>query len=97
MRETDFVARIGGDEFAALLLQVEGGEAEPVVDRLRRTVESLSLRLPASDDRLTISAGVAMAPRDGSDSQTLLLRADAALYEAKRAGRNRVVVAGQPA
>ena len=97
VRETDFVARIGGDEFAALLLQVEGGEAEPVVDRLRRTVESLSLRLPASDDRLTISAGVALAPRDGSDSQTLMLRADAALYAAKRAGRNRVVVAGQPA
>lgn len=92
VRDTDFVARIGGDEFAALLLEVDGPEAQQVVDRLRRTVQVLPLRLPASDDGLTISAGVALAPRDGSDSQSLLLKADAALYEAKREGRNRVVV-----
>ncbi len=93
VRDTDFVARIGGDEFASLLLEVDGPEAQQVVDRLRRTVEALPLRLPASDDSLTISAGVSLAPRDGSDSQSLMLQADAALYEAKREGRNRVVVA----
>ena len=93
VRDTDMVARIGGDEFGAMLLEADAKEARDVVERLRRNVEQAALRPPLDQQRLTLSAGVALFPDDGLDSGTLLQRADAALYEAKRLGRNRVVLA----
>jgi diguanylate cyclase (GGDEF)-like protein len=93
VRDTDEVARLGGDEFAALLLQAEGESAWQVVERLRRTVGEIVLtdregvRIP-----MTISAGVAMFPTNGVDAESLLQRADNALYAAKRQGKDRVVL-----
>jgi diguanylate cyclase (GGDEF)-like protein len=93
VRESDEVARIGGDEFAALLLQSDPSTAAHVVDRLRMAVERLELKEAGETMPIAISAGIALYPADGADAEALLSRADAALYEAKRQGRNRVVLA----
>ncbi len=88
LRETDVIARLGGDEFAALLVSADEAHAGDVVERLRRTVRSL--RLISDEGReigLSISAGTAFYPKDGTEVQTLLREADLALYQDKRAGR----------
>ncbi len=96
VRDTDEVARLGGDEFAALLLQIDGGDARAVIDRIRIEVEGLTLVGPAGEGvTTTVSAGIAFFPEDGGEAELLLARADAALYEAKGRGRNRVVVSAE--
>lgn len=82
LREGDFVARIGGDEFAALLPSTDLGEAEALAERLRARVQDAG-----SDASVTASIGVAMLERD---VRRALLRADVALYDAKNSGRNMV-------
>jgi diguanylate cyclase (GGDEF)-like protein len=93
VRDTDTVARIGGDEFAALLLQTDGERARPVVERLRDAVQALVVHEGDATIPLAVSAGVAVYPAHGADAEALLSRADGALYEAKRLGRNRVALA----
>jgi len=94
LRETDFGARYGGDEFVLLLPHTDGDEgrvlAERICHRLRETVLEVSgRRVP-----LGASFGVACLDHDASDAAEALVRAaDAALYSAKRAGRGRVEVA----
>ena len=98
VRATDEVARIGGDEFAALLLQAGPDSARLVLERIRASVAELRLYdLHGQLVTLTLSAGLAVFPADGGDSEGLLGRADAALYEAKRRGRNRVILAADVA
>lgn len=92
VRDTDAVARIGGDEFAALLLQVDGPAATTIIERLRDLVRQRELHEGDEVLRLSVSAGVALYPAHGGDSEALLARADAALYAAKKLGRDRVVV-----
>ena len=69
-----------------------------MVDRMRRAVEQapFASREIQPSGRLTVSAGVAEFPGDGTDEATLVASADAALYRAKSAGRNQVVAAGAP-
>lgn len=93
VRDTDAVARIGGDEFAALLLQTDASRAQQVVERLRVAVEALVVHDGDTAIPLAVSAGVALYPAHGADAEALLSRADGALYEAKRLGRNRVAFA----
>jgi diguanylate cyclase len=81
VRETDILARYGGDEFLAILPQTDLAGGGVLAGRIRARIEE---RLP-----LTASVGVA-ACRPGDSAETLLARADAALYQAKSAGRNRV-------
>jgi diguanylate cyclase (GGDEF)-like protein/PAS domain S-box-containing protein len=82
LRQVDFLARYGGEEFSVLLPGCSSGEALQVIDRLRA----------ATPDGLTSSAG--LASWDGSESaEALVARADAALYEAKRTGRDRSFLA----
>ncbi|MGH9885999.1 MAG: diguanylate cyclase [bacterium] len=98
VRETDELARVGGDEFAALLLQADAESARLVLERIRASVAELRLQdLHGQLVTLTLSAGLAVFPTDGGDSEWLLGRADAALYEAKRRGRNRVILAADVA
>jgi diguanylate cyclase (GGDEF)-like protein len=81
VRETDMVARYGGEEFVIVMPQTPLDGAIVFADRLRQRIEK--------DLPLTVSAGVT-STAEGDDSQTLLARADAALYSAKAAGRNRL-------
>jgi diguanylate cyclase (GGDEF)-like protein len=97
LRGGDVGARYGGEEFAVLMLNTGRTEAGQVVDRLRQVVESHPFphRQHQPGGHLTFSAGVAEWPDDGETYEALLERADAALYLAKAAGRNRVVLAAQ--
>jgi diguanylate cyclase (GGDEF)-like protein len=93
-RETDFVARFGGEEFVCLLPFVEKDEAFAFAKKLVQSVENMRIPHPKNDSSkfLTISAGMAnIVPSDGSSSGELLEMADKALYAAKKSGRNRVV------
>jgi diguanylate cyclase (GGDEF)-like protein len=91
VRTVDAVARYGGEEFAVILPEVEIAEAGRVAERLRRLVAELPLS-PAQSGRVTISLGVAVAPDHGHTVEALVQAADRALYQAKRAGKNRVAI-----
>lgn len=97
LRESDELARIGGDEFAALLLEAGAERAITVADRLKRFVQGLRLTSDVGDSiTLTLSVGVSLYPDHGEDAKTLLREADLALYQAKDRGRDRLAMAGQP-
>ncbi|HRX26754.1 MAG TPA: GGDEF domain-containing protein, partial [Aminivibrio sp.] len=88
LRDTDTLARIGGDEFAFLFPMVEDRpEVEAVAARI---LEALSVPFPVEGREFVISGslGICLFPDDGDDGQTLMKRADTAMYEAKRAGKN---------
>lgn len=92
------VARFGGEEFSILLPDTTPEKAFERAEALRQKIETNVLRY---DDRalpkVTISAGVASFPASGTSPQELLREADRALYQAKDGGRNRAVLAQQPA
>lgn len=97
-RETDVVARWGGEEFVVILPSMgadPGPEDLGPVDRARELIERRPFRLPRGlgEIRVTFSAGVAVYPDNGTDEDSLRRAADAALYRAKAAGRNRVELA----
>ncbi|HUG39693.1 MAG TPA: GGDEF domain-containing protein [Longimicrobiales bacterium] len=95
LRLHDMVARYGGEEFALIMINASRDEALPIIERLRLDVQEHPFRhrdiQPAG--RLTVSAGLAGFPEDGTTYEQLLKRADDALYRAKDAGRNRVALA----
>jgi len=96
-RGTDVVARLGGEEFAVLLPEIGLGDAVRRIEACRRAVGATRLPDPggrADDGRLppvTVSAGLAVAPEDGTSPGRLLRAADVRLYEAKHRGRDRLV------
>ena len=94
LRETEFVARYGGEEFVVLLAGVDGAEACSLAERLRRAVERRGIRHGADKSGLvSVSVGIAtFRPSDSKSPSALIEAADAALYEAKRRGRNIVSV-----
>jgi diguanylate cyclase (GGDEF)-like protein len=91
LRDIDVLARFGGEEFVALLPEVNLLQAEPVAERLRGLLASSPLM--QDETRVTLSVSIGIAEWNGhEDNQSLLLRrADAALFQAKVQGRNRVV------
>lgn len=93
-RAVDTSARLGGEEFAMLLPDVDARGARAAAERVRQAVEDLRLDHPQSDSKIvTISVGVAPgAPAHWAGPSELMAVVDRALYEAKAAGRNRVVV-----
>src|SRR5437899_3070129 len=91
LRKIDVVCRYGGEEFAMLLSQTNSQHALSVAEKLRRLVETW--QFPGVPRRVTISAGAASYPEDGTTRDELVKAADAGLYAAKQAGRNLVVPA----
>jgi len=90
LRATDVAARYGGDEFVIMLPDTPARGALEVAERIRGAVESTPFATEAGRVPCTVSIGLASYPQDGRSIETLLARADRALYEAKAAGRNRV-------
>jgi diguanylate cyclase (GGDEF)-like protein/PAS domain S-box-containing protein len=89
LREGDTLARIGGDEFIAVMIDLEKPEdSEPVLERL---LKSAAYPITVNDIKMQVSAsiGVAFYPQDGVTSDQLMRRADQAMYGAKQAGKNR--------
>lgn len=90
-RARDVVVRYGGEEFMLILPNTTKAEAESKLNTLIKTVESESKNSPQCQRAITLSVGVACAPRDQRSEEALVRLADVALYSAKKLGRNRVV------
>ncbi len=93
LREDDFAARLGGEEFALWLPQTPLDRAVEVAERVREAVETSTLHWGGADLKLTCSIGVSSVPETVRQPSNLVASADAALYRAKELGRNRVEVA----
>ena len=95
LRTVDHLARVGGEEFAIIMVETGAKDAQETIQRLLVLLAESPCALPDSAEAVsvTISAGIAMMPEDADTTQALFEAADKALYTAKRTGRNRVVMA----
>lgn len=99
LRSNDVIARYGGEEFVVLLPQTTASQVCDIAERIRSTIAAQPFRPLAGENLLvTISIGVAMLPATPADNDSILAQnlvnaADAALYQAKESGRNRIVCA----
>ena len=93
LRKVDNGGRLGGEEFAILLLGAELDAAQTFAERLRNTVAATALIFENQPIKITVSIGIAMLSPDDAGPDDALMRADKALYEAKHNGRNRVCCA----
>jgi diguanylate cyclase (GGDEF)-like protein len=91
-RRSDVVARYGGEEFVFLLPDTGADTAFDKLEQIRASVEALRITLPKGQGEasLTVSAGIATYPADGTNAEALIDEADARLFRAKAGGRNRV-------
>jgi diguanylate cyclase (GGDEF)-like protein len=94
LRAYDSIGRYGGEEFLVLAPSSDAEGSMQFAERLRAGVESATYETEAGPLRLTLSLGVAISnPEEAPNAQPLVQAADAALYRAKGAGRNRIVLA----
>lgn len=91
LRDIDVFGRIGGEEFAILLPETDLAGGMATAERLRAAIERTTIDAGNQALKVTISIGVALLAREDRGLETVLKRADDAMYEAKRRGRNRVV------
>ena len=94
IRSSDYAARYGGEEFIIILPETGAGQGVEAVERIRHKMAEERFGGEDESIKVTISVGVASYPENGEDAETVIRNADAALYEAKELGRNRVVLAG---
>jgi diguanylate cyclase (GGDEF)-like protein len=88
IRDVDIIARYGGEEFIVMIPEADSEAAYCMAERLREQFSEIDLgELP----NITISLGIAAYPGDGTEIEDLLKKADAAMYAAKQAGRNKVM------
>jgi diguanylate cyclase (GGDEF)-like protein len=95
LRDSDFAGRNGGEEFAVLLPDTDIQGASVTADKIGAAIAEIAL--PGMDLAVTASVGIAAYPQHSTGSERLERLADAALYVAKRSGRNRVEIASSPA
>jgi len=93
LRSTDAPARLGGDEFVVLMPHTTREHAAPIAERLRQRIADTLQALGSIGDGATISGGLAEFRAGDSSCEDVLKRGDDALYQAKRAGRNRIICA----
>ncbi len=92
LRDVDIFGRMGGEEFAAVLVDIDGAQALDIAQRIRTAVEGATTTMPAGESvRVTLSLGVTELTNPEASLEGLIRRADQALYRAKQAGRNRVM------
>ncbi|WP_434136958.1 diguanylate cyclase (plasmid) [Pseudomonas luteola] len=92
LRGEDIACRYGGEELAVALPETDTERAVQVAERIRSEVQQISIQFNGKPlPSITVSIGVATFPADGKDSEDIRLKADLALYRAKREGRNKVV------
>jgi diguanylate cyclase (GGDEF)-like protein len=88
LREEDTVVRLGGDEFLIILPRIfVAHDAIPVAEKVMAAL-SRTFVIQGHELHVTASIGISVYPKDGRDKETLMKHADAALYQAKEAGRN---------
>lgn len=92
LRETDIVARFGGDEFAGLLPDTKISKAIIAAERMREAIEKKPILLAGTPVPVTVSIGIASYPEHGDDATTLLKKADVALYQSKKEGKNKTTI-----
>jgi diguanylate cyclase (GGDEF)-like protein len=97
LRQSDLVARYGGDEFVVLLPETPCSGSVGVAERIRTSIEAALLATRETTVTATVSIGVACYPTHGSDLEGVMDRADQAMYASKSAGKNRTTVFGAPA
>ncbi|MBQ5948488.1 GGDEF domain-containing protein [Massilia sp. ST3] len=93
LRASDYFGRVGGEEFVCVMPETTEEEARACAERMRLAVAAIRLATPAGPVRCTISIGIAALEPAHVDFGVLLAAADAALYQAKESGRDRVVLA----
>lgn len=94
IRANDLAARMGGEEFCIIMPDAGPKASAAVADRIRTQIEATTVQTENGPVRATVSAGIAVRSVEPETLQALLSRADAALYEAKASGRNRVQISG---
>ena len=93
VRSIDLIGRFGGDEFILLLMETNAEDALSAAERIRQHIAAAPIETEKGPLAITVSMGIAHLGTDCLDLVTLISRADSALYQAKNAGRNQVVVA----
>ena len=91
-RQTDRVARFGGEEFVVLLREIDQSTLKAWAERARRTIEATTVVTDGKSLNVTVSIGATIAASNDGDVEEIIRRADAALYKAKSRGRNRTSV-----
>lgn len=92
VRDSDITGRYGGEEFIGMLFNVTANEAYTIAERFRQRIEGLVIQTEFYNINVTVSIGVCHINASSTGMESLLSRTDKALYEAKSAGRNRVVL-----
>ncbi len=88
IRRNEIFSRLGGDEFAVLAPDCDEREASLLAERIVRAIAAIPFRFEGQNIRLTTSLGIALYPSQADTAETLIAHADAAMYQAKEAGKN---------
>ncbi|MDP3732378.1 MAG: GGDEF domain-containing protein [Candidatus Omnitrophota bacterium] len=90
IRQIDLIGRYGGEEFSIILSETDKDGAQFAAERIRLAIQDKHIRAYDEELKITVSIGISIFPYDGKDMERLIDTADAALYQAKQAGKNRV-------